>query len=197
MVSPDQHWLVFREYYPPQADIDITEQYMLYDLTKDASGNRVSGVDYRYVNAPGRTIYPATPKHAPFESHRVLPEQVHSFASDSFFWSPDSKSVTFVDRSAAELHIVLVRIAAEDLTAYVHPVSASRVCGDANVDREQVAIPRMEVAPTQEAVPQVWVDLGASCGAKTLTLRSKDFSLAKIEVHPPHARRPSVGVKKQ
>jgi hypothetical protein len=197
LASPDQHWLVYREFSAPSTDLPITEQYRLYDLTKDASGNQVPGVDYLYVGGPGRTIYPVTPNHAPFESPGVLPEEVHEFPSDSFHWSPDSKSVAFVDLFASRLAIVVVRLAGEDLTAFVHPLSASKVCDDDTVGIAQVTVTRMEVASTQETIPQVWVELEVPCGARTLTLRAKDFSLAKTEVHAPKIRRPAVGIKKQ
>jgi hypothetical protein len=197
LASPDQHWLVYREFTATQTDVPTTEQYRLYDLTKDASGNQVPGVDYRYVGGPGRTIYPVTPQHAPFESLGVLPEEVHEFPSDSFYWSPDSKSVAFVDLFASQLAIVVVRIAGDDLTAYVHHLSASRVCEDGTVGIAQATITRMEVASTQEAIPQVWIDLEVPCGVRRLTLQVKDFGLAKTEIHAPKTRRPAVGIKKQ
>src|SRR5207244_309948 len=89
VISPDQHWLALREFYPAHSDVDISEQYMLYDLTKGAAGNKIPSVDYRYVPDLGRTMYPATEKHIPFESSGVPAEQVHYFGGSSFQWAAD------------------------------------------------------------------------------------------------------------
>ena len=32
-VSPNQHWLVLQDFYPPQSEVRNSEEYLLYDLT--------------------------------------------------------------------------------------------------------------------------------------------------------------------
>jgi hypothetical protein len=39
-VSPDQHWLAMRDWIIPMSQIPRTDQYLLYDVTKDAAANR-------------------------------------------------------------------------------------------------------------------------------------------------------------
>ena len=115
-VSPDQHWLAMRDWIIPISQIPRTEQYLLYDLTKDAAANRqypgaAPGQALRY----GRTMYPATPNHVPFENHGVRADQLHSFPGRSFYWAEDSKSVLFTDSTDEGLKIVLVRVGDKDL----------------------------------------------------------------------------------
>jgi hypothetical protein len=121
-ISPDQHWLALREFSPVHSDIEISEQYLLYDLTKNAAGNRIPGVDYSWLPPLGRTIYPATERHIPFGSGGLPSEQVHSFHGNSFHWAADSRSLVFVDSTTSGTSLVLVRIEGEELTTYVHPV---------------------------------------------------------------------------
>jgi hypothetical protein len=83
-MSPDQHWLALRDFYPLHGS-EPTEQYMLYDLTKDVEGNKVPGGDYPYAPRYGRTMYPATEKHAPFQAVPFPPARVHQMAGDGSF----------------------------------------------------------------------------------------------------------------
>ena len=178
-VSPDQHWLAMRDWIIPQSEIPVTEQYLLYDLTKDAAGNRsFPGVGPGKVIRYGRTMYPATPGHIPFENHGVGEDQVHTSWGESFFWSADSKSVVFADRTRAGLAIVLVQVGETDLTTLLHPVSDSDVCGrlsDATIS-EPYGVPEIQAT---------FYATGTTPCTKVLTLHGDDFGPAKEEVYPP------------
>jgi len=175
-VSPDQHWLAMRDWIIPQSETPVTEQYLLYDLTKDAAGNRsLPGVDPRNMYRYGRTMYPVTPNHAPFENHGVRRDQVHSFPGGAFFWAADSKSVLFTDRTDAGLAVVLVKIDGSDLTTLLHPASAESVCG--MLSDASITIPRddlLEVRATFHAE-------GSAPCTESLTLHQKDFKPANVE----------------
>ena len=178
-VSPNQHWLATRLWWPGFVDPPSSVQYYLYDLTKDAAGNKLPGVDYRYVPHLGRTMYPATPKHLPFENDQP-PERKHIFEGGSFQWAPDSQSVLFLDRTlAAGLVVVLVRIGADDLTTYIHPLGAD-ACAS--------ILSRVDFGSAEgSAAPNVRMQFESSC--PPLNLSGRDFKLAEIEVHKPIERK--------
>ncbi|HEY1339910.1 MAG TPA: hypothetical protein VGF59_20500 [Bryobacteraceae bacterium] len=183
-VSPDQHWMALREYFPAFMESVPSEQYRLYDLTKDAAGNRFPGVNYAYVAGTGRTMYPATAKHLPFEHGSVPPQETHSFEGGSFAWAADSKALVFFDRTPQRLAAVLVTIGEDDLTTYLHPLP-DETC--------PVSISRAEFTPSQSnAPPGVRIEF---VGCPPLVLRSSEFKLAPIEVHNPIPRKPSTLVK--
>jgi hypothetical protein len=182
-VSPDQHWLAAREWEPFYVDPPSSVHYYLYDLTKDAAGNKFPGVDYGYVPHLGRMMYPVTPKHLPAENP---PSGPHSFEGESFQWAPDSKSVAFLDRTPSRLALVLVRIGADDLTTYLHPLPA---------DACTSTISRTNFGPAEgKAAHDVRVEFGDAC--PPLHLRGHDFKLAPIVVPKPIHRTPSVPDKR-
>jgi hypothetical protein len=178
-VSPNQHWLATREWEPGYVDPPSSVQYYLYDLTKDAAGNKLPGVDYRYVPHLGRTMYPATPKHLPFENDQP-PERKHIFEGGSFQWAQDGQSVLFLDRTlAAGLVVVLVRIGADDLTTYIHPLGPD-ACAS--------TLSRVDFGAAEgSAAPNVRMQFESSC--PPLNLSGRDFKLAEIEVHKPIERK--------
>jgi hypothetical protein len=180
-VSPDQHWLAVREWEPSYVDPPSSVQYYLYDLTKDADGNKFPGVDYRYVPHLGRTIFPATPKHLPFENDQPS-DQRHHFEGGSFQWAADSKSLVFLDRTAAGLALVLIRIGPDDLTTYMHRLG-SGACAS--------TLSRADFGSAHSsAPPDVRIEFADSC--PPVFLQARDFKPAPLEVHKPIKRRPSV-----
>jgi hypothetical protein len=178
-VSPDQHWLAMRDWIIPQAELPATEQYLLYDLTKDAAGNRsFPWSDPRQVPRYGRTMYPVTPNRVPFENHGVREDQVHTFWGESFYWAGDSKSLVFADRTQGGLAMVLVQVGEKELTTLLHPVSADEVCGrlsDATIS-EPYGVPEIQAT---------FYAPGSTPCTKVLTLHGDDFLPAKEEVYPP------------
>jgi len=188
-VSPDQHWLAMRDWIIPSSRIPVTDQYLLYDLTKDAAANRqypgvAPGTALRY----GRTMYPVVHNHVPFENHGVRAEQLHSFGGRSFYWSADSQYVVFTDRFGDELNLVLVKVGEKDLTALVHSLSDATLCGA--LAAASVTVPRYGVLEVQATFTG-----GSPQCITVLTLHDEDFQPAKEEVYPPRKTVPSHLIK--
>jgi hypothetical protein len=57
-MSPDQRWIAFRKFYPRHHDLPLSEEYLLYDLSKNPSQNRAPGIDLTDWETVGRTIFP-------------------------------------------------------------------------------------------------------------------------------------------
>jgi len=189
-VSPDQHWLSMRDWIIPSSRIPVTEQYLLYDLTKDAAANRrYPGVSPGTALRYGRTMYPVTHDQVPFENHGVRADQVHSFAGGSFYWSADSRYVVFTDRAPDGLKLVLVKTGGDDLTTLVHALSDTDICG--TLSGASVTVPRYGVLEVQATFRAA----GSVACTKVLTLHDEDFQAAKEETYPPRQTRPSVQIK--
>jgi hypothetical protein len=43
-MSPNQRWLVYRKFYPFHTELPVSEEYLLYDLSKTPAQNRPSGI---------------------------------------------------------------------------------------------------------------------------------------------------------
>ena len=127
-VSPDRHWLLFRAFYAPQAEMEFSDEYLLYDLTKDAAGNTAPDRPPYTENLRGRVVYPAVKDGTPFEQPFLPANQMHYFPSKSFFWAPDSSAVVFADGVEKTLSIVMVQIGSGAPQAFVRPVAAAEAC---------------------------------------------------------------------
>jgi hypothetical protein len=204
-VSPDQHWIAYRQYYAPQVENPADSNYLLYDLGKTPAENRLPSGDPQAPNPPGRLMYPAAPNHVPVNDYlvEVAPEQEHNFASDSFFWSPDSRFVVFADRMGRETpttSIIVVRIGGDELTAYVHRLQTQEVCTGEKLGPEFAAgaiLSRVEFVPSGGAVPDMFASFsadgwplgrGQSC-TKVLLLNNANLRPAEPEFHKPLLRR--------
>jgi hypothetical protein len=44
IMSPDQRWIVYRKSYSPHNSEPVTEEYLLYDLSKGPADNRAGGI---------------------------------------------------------------------------------------------------------------------------------------------------------
>jgi hypothetical protein len=192
VVSPDQHWLVYRERYPTVVEV-VFEQYLLYDLTKSGAANAESPTS-RNQRPPGRIVYPITENRVRLDDVIVRPEQRHEFASESFFWSPDSRFIVFGDRVQDNVDIVIIDLSRQEMPAYVHELRTADVCDGPQPDSAIVASARVasaEFGQTQQGLPNVWAHLsfglarptlGAIC-TKTPHLHSGNLRLAEVEKH--------------
>jgi hypothetical protein len=202
LVSPDQRWLVYRDFYPPQSQVSLSEEYLLYDLDKDAKANRLTNPDSGQVEAAGRVIYPAVRNAVPFDNLGLPREQRHTFRATSFFWAKDSKSLIFADESGGALSIIWLKIDPEDRpTAYVHPVIGTDICRNAQANQSSgpLTLANAFVGDGQDGSPEVHVDFQsneAACSPKATVLPARGFRRAEIEHHaPPVRRRPAVKKK--
>ena len=74
-MSPDQHWLIIRKFFPVHMDVPYTEEYLLYDLTKDGAGNRQPGVGLDEPADVGRPVYPVGLKNTDIDNINVPEEK--------------------------------------------------------------------------------------------------------------------------
>lgn len=185
MVSPDQHWLIYRDFYPASATL-VDEAYLLYDLTKDEAGNRPPKLDRRLPRSNGRQVYPVTTDHFAGRSDE-MPEPAHGFVSDSFYWSPDSRFVAFGDGTPANpKSIILVKVGEADLTTYVHTVKEGEICasrGDLRGVLRGATLHNVEFFSAKAPLPDVWATFSGIRCDEPLRLHSEDFKKADIEVH--------------
>lgn len=200
-VSPDQHWVAYRQYYAPQAGNASDKNYLLYDLTKTPAENVMPSGDPQAPNPPGRLMYPRTPNYAPINDYLVdvPPEQEHNFASEFFFWSPDSRFVVFADRTGQQhptTSIVVVRADNDALAAYVHPLQTSEVCTGDGLGPELAAgavLSNVQFTSSSGATPDIFVSFSpqgwplgqAQACTKRLLLNSANLGPADVENHTP------------
>ena len=193
-VSPNQHWLVYRQRYPPVVQV-VFEQYLLYDITKGAVANHVEGITPQRPHPPGKLIYPVTEGRARLDDFDLPLDQHHEFASTGFFWSPDSTFVAFGDRAGNAISIVIVRVASGEPKAYAFPVNLTSLCNSNRITNDVVSsllVSRVEFSNVTGEVPGLRADFtssnplaprGADLCARTLQVHPTDLKPAEVEVH--------------
>lgn len=199
VISPNQHWLVLRDFYPPQSELPASEEYLLYDLTKDKAANHLPGID-PYVEASGRVIYPLVPDGRPF-MHAGLPKnQTHSFSSRSFFWSSDSQAIIFVDQYRDSLWAVLVNVNGSEVHTFVHRINAPEPCeqgSQGDISAATLTLAKASFGAGQNGNRTIELQFQSSdygaCRPKELILYPSDFVEATPETHAPiHYEKQSV-----
>lgn len=129
-MSPDQRRIAFRKFYPRHHDLPFSEEYLLYDLSKNPSQNRAPGIDLTDWENVGRAIFPAGWKNAMFDTGDIPKDRLHSSGSLSFDWSADSHMVVFGDILHNDFSVIAVIFDNDGSTkAYEHPVRVPQVCG--------------------------------------------------------------------
>lgn len=181
--SPDRRWVAFRRFYPPQSEIQISEEYLLYDFRASAKANRrgATPATSEYV---GREIYPAVQDGVPVDVLDIPKPDSHSWRSESFFWSADSRALVFADSVGPRLSVVLVTLDDEQLTTYAHTVSASDVCTGDVADAD-LTLGGADISGRTRtlAITATFNAQNAGCSPKPLILGFSDFDPAQIEHH--------------
>ena len=200
VMSPNQHWVIFREFYAYHTEFVVGEQYLLYDLSGSAASNRHGLTPYT-SGIPGRSVYPTTPGSAPVDRRDVPESQGHRFRSTSFYWSRDSGFVAFADSVQGTFSLVLSSVAADKITTYVHPVSSSDVCsGDppAVSDTSDLTLKHAEISSvgSSPVIVAQFVSGGRHCTPKEITLGLADSKLAETEVYEPRQRKAATPIKR-
>ena len=185
VMSPNQRWIASRNFYPPQSEIRISEEYLLYDLDASPSDNRHNPTPYT-SGVLGWAMYPRFPGAAPMNLLDIPDSNLHLWRSKSFFWAPDSQSVVFADSVGPNLSLVLVVIKNDKPQAYTHSLSIDDPCSSTLEDAS--------INPVPGRVPNV-VARFSGCEAQPLNLTSNDFQPAKIEVYEPRPRKKSTPKK--
>jgi hypothetical protein len=185
MISPDQHWLIYRQFYPANVTI-VAESYLLYDLKKDVAGNRPPELDARFPRPSGRQVYPVSTDHFALRYDEVL-GPTHEFESESFYWSADSHFVAFADATnTGSKSIVLVKVEETGPIAYVHALREGEICAgrtDLRGTLRAAMLHGVEFFPAQASLPDVWATFSGIRCEEPLRLHSQDFKLAEVEVH--------------
>jgi hypothetical protein len=183
-VSPDQHWLVYRQFYAPRAPI-TTEAYMLYNLSTDRHANRAPELESKIPRPGGRQLYPVTTDGFFRRDDEVL-EPLHDFASESFYWSADSRFVAFADATDTSKKLVLAEVSDSGLTAYVHSLRAGEICPNTSGLGDTLwpaMLHNVEFIPAQGTRPDVWATFSGIRCNEPLRLHAQDFTRAEVEVH--------------
>jgi len=203
-VAPDGNWLAYRAHPVPGAEVSQSEEYLVYDLSKNASENPgmpcTSSLTICAHEPKGRVMYPTVLGHTPLDSFGLPENQVHAFRSESFFWAVDSKSLVFADGVQKRLALVWVRLQGGEPVAYIHAILDQDVCEGWHHGNLSPGLTlssaTIEGRRTQAIVAQFRA-LNESCTPKLLNLHEEDFIKADIEQHPiPPARKPSVPIRK-
>ena len=191
-ISPNQHWLVLRDFYPPQSEVPFSEEYLLYDLSKDKSGNLAPNLTPYTADTVGRVIYPAVDQNTPFE-HSGLPQnQTHQFRSDAFYWSDDSQTLVFADSVQKVLFVVLVMIEGDQTHPFIHTLTAGEACeqgSKGDIDNNSYLMLSHAQAGSNGIELQFRSSDYGACKPVPVLLNRSDFVPAEPEVHiPPHRK---------
>ncbi len=126
MMSPNQRWIASRHFYALHSEIQISEEYLLYDLNASASENRHDLTPYTTGDL-GWAMYPAFPGNAPIDLADIPDANRHEWRSKSFFWAQDSQAVFFADSVGTRVSLVMVLVSSGRPQAYTYPVSCRPV----------------------------------------------------------------------
>jgi hypothetical protein len=202
-LSPDRRWLVRRDFYPPQTEVNFSEEYLIYDTSKDASGNAAPHSTKYTVAAKGRVVFPVVDDGTPFEHNDLPSAQSHVFRSADFYWSDDSKVFLFADSVKGVLSLVAIAVGDSGTQASVRRVVAADVCtvdGDGVPDGSSVTLSGATIAPMVSGDRTIDLRFTSAnegaCKTKPLSLQMSDFVAAAREVPPPPPTR-GTAVQKQ
>jgi len=198
-MSPDQHWIAYRQFYPPQSEINISEEYLLYDLNASASANRHNLTPYT-IDSIGWAMYPALPGGAPVDRGDIPESKRHEWRSKSFFWGPDSRSVVFADSVGKNLSLVVVLVASDKPQAYTHAVSTVEICDGAASEEPYFTLDNASVTSDSGGGPGVVASFndssGSACQPRQLNLNFGDFKPARVEMYEHRKLKPAVPKRK-
>ncbi len=172
VVSPDQHWMVYQAFYPRGSD--PSDEYLLYDLSKNAAENTMPKPSWFTESMRGKVIYPVVADGTPFHNIGLPDEQRHGCLS-GFFWSNDSTAVVFGDRLQDSSAIILVILNPTGTKTLIHRIAPREANGLG-------AFTDMEVNSETKVVQVRFNDFNTN-EKKLMTLHWSNFEAAKLEVH--------------
>ncbi|MGH9451733.1 MAG: hypothetical protein ACRD11_14545 [Terriglobia bacterium] len=144
--SPDHRFIAYRKWFPahPPAQVSVSDEYLLYDLTKSPAFNRPNGAAGLRDDV-GWPVYPQGAKNAsPLENLVPRGTPAHSMASNGFFWLGE-ETLAFVDRWHGVDSLVLIGLKGgiHKPTARSIPLDVSQVI-DMSLCRKDVSPSDME-----------------------------------------------------
>lgn len=105
-VSPDGRFVAYVKVFPAHFAKGVSAIYVLYDLGESPAGNRPQGVSIENRIDVGRAFFPIGSRNRPGDNLNVDPVESHTMASESFYWSADSRGLAFADRAEERNWIV-------------------------------------------------------------------------------------------
>ncbi|HEY7333813.1 MAG TPA: hypothetical protein VH639_02940 [Bryobacteraceae bacterium] len=184
VISPDGHWLMHLPFFHFRRDPDdLSEEYLLYDLTKDGANNRLPQPP-DYGDLAGLPVYPVPHDGLPFDFEHVPSELKHRILSNGFFWNPESSGVLFADSLGGRVSVVWVDVAGPKPITLVHPIEPPEEhCGVATVDFEPQAGPDRLIILHWGSYDANGFKLASFCASHTEIIHLADFVPPKPEVH--------------
>jgi hypothetical protein len=185
-LSPDKRWIVTRKFYPLHG-VKASEEYLLYDLTKDREANR-AGTPPRDTDAFGRVIYPVVLNAEPYPNVWLSADQTHVFHSKSFYWEDNSAAFLFADSIGYKgLSLVLVYTKQAGQRAWVHSVAPEDVCTGPDASDVPIYTLTLSDAKIMELPGGLLVTTSFSstdprCTPRALDVAPGEFTPAKLEV---------------
>jgi hypothetical protein len=185
VMSPNRRWLASRHFLPPQSELQLSDEYLLYDLGSSPVGNRHHATPYT-SDAEGGAMYPAFPDYAPVDLLDIPEANRHAWQSKAFFWAPDSQSVIFADSVGDQLTLVLVLIGNDRPGAYTYPISAAEVCSGSGNSTKHLMLNDESINPLPGNSLNIVVTFeesgdGPGCQPRRLSLNRANFQPAKVE----------------
>jgi hypothetical protein len=198
VMSPDQRWIASRHFWAPQSQIQVREEYLLYDLDVGSAANRHNVTPYT-TDAVGWAMYPAFPDNAPADLLDIPEASIHLWRSSSFVWAPDSQSLVFADSVGDKLSLVLILIRNGKPQAYLHRVSSAEACIRAGGSNRYIVLQDASINPLSGGGFRITARLedprdDASCQPRQLSLALSDFQPAKVEVYPHRKLKTPTGI---
>ncbi|MGH9451734.1 MAG: hypothetical protein ACRD11_14550 [Terriglobia bacterium] len=127
LVSPDHRFLAYVKPFPGHpGPVDITNEYIVYDLTTSPSANRIKLIPGVAYDA-GIPVYPPGATNAAGEFIAHSASSAHVIASRGFFWLGRSDTLAFIDRWEGVNRLVLADVGAgvRGARVTVRPLSTS------------------------------------------------------------------------
>lgn len=106
-LSPNGRLIAFIKFYPPHFVPDVTDDVMIYHLTRGAAGNRLSSSDMDPEIDVGMRVYPPGTNTSDDNVGTGLRDvMLNSVTSERFFWTSDSSKFLFANEHVVEAHQV-------------------------------------------------------------------------------------------
>lgn len=142
-VSPDGRFIAFAKFYPAHFTEGTGDHYLLYDVLKDAPGNRAAGIPASDRTNVGQPIYPRIPNHD--GDNTGLSRAEHHMISQSFFWQSDSTRYAFADDRDGEWNAFVVAVAKGNPEARSVTISRADFCAPMHKDTCQATLAAAEL----------------------------------------------------
>jgi hypothetical protein len=106
--SPNGRYIAFVKFFTLHFVQNVTDHYMLYDVTRDPKQNRPRNIGTSDVVDVGICVYPPGAGNRDGDTNNVPPGSEHIVAGE-LYWRNDSALFAFADRYQGELTMVVVR----------------------------------------------------------------------------------------